>query len=93
MVSKIVGMDRDVVEKEFSKFLSNQELDSNQIDFVRKIIDYIVKNGSMEKQKLKDFPVVKKSGDMAELFKDKIDVLIDIVQTIDKVNNRLEIFS
>ena len=30
---------------------------------------------------------------MAELFKDKIDVLIDIVQTIDKVNNRLEIFS
>ena len=92
MVSKIVGMDRDVVEKEFSKFLSNQELDSNQIAFVRKIIDYIVKNGSMEKQKLKDFPVVKKSGDMAELFKDKIDVLRDIVQTIDKVNNRLEIF-
>ena len=93
MISQIVGMDREVVEKEFSRFLNNQELNSNQIDFVKKIIDYIVQNGSMEKGKMKDFPVVQKAGDVIELFKNKTDILMDIVGVIDRVNNRLEILS
>ena len=93
MISQIVGMDREVVEKEFSRFLNNQELNSNQIDFVKKIIDYIVQNGSMEKGKMKDFPVVQKAGDIIELFKNKTDILMDIVGVIDRVNNRLEILS
>ena len=63
LVASITGMERQVAEKEFSKFLKNEDLNSDQIDFVNNIVNYIVKNGSIEKQVLRQYrviPVVKK---------------------------------
>ena len=91
MVSKIIGMDRKVVEKEFSLFLSNENLNSDQINFVKHIVDYIVKNGSIDKKELKDFPEADKFGGLFQLFNNKRDVLTNIVKIIDKVNDRLDL--
>ena len=91
MVSKIIGMDRKVVEKEFSLFLSNENLNSDQINFVKHIVDYIVKNGSIDKKELKDFPEADKFGGLFQLFDNKRDVLTNIVKIIDKVNDRLDL--
>ena len=90
MISKIIGMDRDAVEKEFSEFLSDENLNSNQINFVRHIVDYIAQNGSIDKEKLQEFPIVNKFGGVGELFKNKTDVLIEIIGAVEKVNGRFE---
>ena len=90
MVSKIIGMDRKAVEKEFSLFLSNENLNSDQINFVKHIVDYIVKNGSIDKKELKDFPEADKFGGLFQLFDNKREVLTNIVKIIDKVNDRLD---
>ncbi len=88
LVASITGMERKVAEKEFSKFLNDESLNADQIDFVGLIVEYIVKNGSMEKQVLQEYPFNKKGG-VVSLFKDKIEVVKGIVTTIDKVNYRL----
>ena len=49
LVASITGMERAAAEKEFSKFLNDENLNSNQIDFVNSIVDYIVKNGKYRK--------------------------------------------
>ena len=90
MVSKIIGMDRKAAEKAFSEFLSNENLNSNQINFVKHIVDYIAQNGSIDKEKLQEFPIVNKFGGVGELFKNKTDVLIEIIGAVEKVNGRFE---
>ena len=88
LVASITGMERQAAEKEFSKFLNDENLNSDQIDFVNSIVDYIVKNGSIEKQVLQEYPF-NKNGGVINLFKNRIDVAKDIVSVIDKVNGRL----
>lgn len=55
-------MDREAAKKEFSKFLTDESLNSDQINFVNNIIDYVVKNGSIVKKVLQEFPFNKKGG-------------------------------
>lgn len=90
LVASIIGMDRQAAEKEFSKFLNDESLNADQIDFVNGIVDYIVKNGSLEKQVLQEFPF-NKNGGVVNLFKDNVSLAKDIVSTIDKVNERLSV--
>ncbi len=88
LVARITGMERSAAEKAFSMFLNDESLNSNQIDFVNRVVNYIVTNGSFEKERLQEFPF-NKNGGVMNLFKDKIDIAKDIVSIIDKVNGRL----
>lgn len=88
LVASITGMDREAAKKEFSKFLTDEILNSDQINFVNNIIDYIVKNGSIEKEVLQEFPFNKKGG-VIKLFDNNIELAKDIISTIDKINSRL----
>lgn len=88
LVASITGMERAVAEKEFSKFLNDESLNSNQIDFVNNVVNYIVKNGSIGKEVLRTYPF-NKNGGVSSIFKDKINIAKDIVAIIDKVNERL----
>lgn len=90
LVASITGMERAAAEKEFSKFLDDENLNSDQIDFVNNLVDYIVKNGSIEKQVLQQYPFNKKGG-VVSLFKEKMDVAKGIVSIIDRVNGRLSV--
>lgn len=90
LVASITGMERAATEKQFSKFLNDESLNSNQIDFVNNVVDYIVKNGSIGKKVLQTYPF-NKNGGVVALFKDKVNVVKDIVSTIDRVNGRLSV--
>lgn len=90
LVASIIGMNRQAAEKQFSKFLNDENINSNQIDFVNGIVDYIVKNGSLEKQVLQEYPF-NKNGGVVNLFKDRMDLAKGIVSIIDKVNGRLSV--
>ena len=88
LIASITGMERSAAEKEFSKFLTDESLNSNQIDFVNNVVNYIVKNGSMGKEVLQTYPF-NKNGGVVTLFKDKVNIVKDVVSIIDKVNGRL----
>ena len=88
LVASITGMDRKAAEEVFSKFLSNENLNSNQIEFVKSIVDYIVKNGSIDKTKLQEYPF-NKNGGVIKLFDVNMDIAKDIIITIDQINSRL----
>jgi len=48
LVRKIAKMDYAAAMKMFSEFINDEALNQQQIVFVRKIIDYVVKNGYIE---------------------------------------------
>lgn len=48
LVRRVAKMEREAALKVFSEFISEQNLNSNQIVFVNKVIDYIEQNGYVE---------------------------------------------
>ncbi|MCL2294157.1 MAG: DNA damage-inducible protein D [Spirochaetes bacterium] len=85
LVRSIVGLDMQAAKEAFAIFLDNSNLDSRQIYFINKIIEYIVQNGM-----LKDFSVLRDSpftdkGSVNELFTD-LTLWSDIRRTIEAIN-------
>lgn len=89
LLSSIIGMDKEAAQKEFSKFLTDEKLNSDQINFVNNIIDYIVKNGSFDKSELQNNQMFNKNGGIIDLFENDLSVAKNIISTIDSINRRL----
>lgn len=85
LVREIVGMEKSEVEKEFSGFISKYYLNADQLTFVNLIIDYVSKNGYLEKQYLLEDPF-KSVGSITKLFSDKTQQqkLLDIIEEINR---------
>jgi len=90
LVSSIVGLDRSVALSIFSEFLTDESLNDNQMKFVNLIVDFVVKNGLIEKSKLKDQPF-NNFGAITKLFENKRDTISKIMQVIDSLNNRVKV--
>lgn len=90
LVSKIVGLDPKAANEVFSEFLSDESLNLNQMEFVKLVVDYIIKNGSLDKHVLNEHPFNKR-GNVMYLFEGKLDIAKRIIGAIDTVNGRLSI--
>ncbi len=90
LVSKIVGLDTQAANKLFSEFISDESLNINQMEFVKMIVNYIIKNGSLDKKVLNEYPF-NKYGSVIHLFDNKLNVAKKIIGVIDNINNYLEI--
>ena len=90
LVSKIVGLDPKAANEVFSEFLSDEGLNLNQMEFVKLVVDYIIKNGSLDKHVLNEHPFNKR-GNVMYLFEGKLDIAKRIIGAIDTVNGRLSI--
>ncbi len=88
IVSSLVGLDPKAANELFSEFISDESLNSDQISFVKLIVDYVIKNGSIDKNLLNEYPFTKK-GNISHLFDGKIDVAKKIIEVIDGINSRL----
>lgn len=85
LVRSIVGLSQKAANEAFSRFLNDTGLDSQQMYFVRQVVNYIVKNGMM-----KDLAVMQESpfndmGSISELF-DDVAVFLDLRVVIEKIN-------
>ncbi len=85
LVRSIVGLSQKAANEAFSRFLNNVGLDSQQMYFVRQVVNYIVKNGMM-----KDLSVLQESpftdmGSISELF-DDVAVFMDLRVVIESIN-------
>lgn len=85
LVRQIVGLDPQAANAAFSEFLTNEKLNINQSRFVKLIVDYVVKNGYMEKKVLQEEPF-KTVGSIIELFKDNMDDARKLISVIDEIN-------
>lgn len=91
LVRQIVGLDQLAANEAFSEFLNEEKLNVNQIRFVKLIIDYVVKNGTLEKKVLQEDPF-RTLGSVTELFRDNIDDVRGIIGVIDTINRNVEEF-
>lgn len=91
LVRQIVGLDQQAANEAFSEFLNEEKLNVNQIKFVKLIIDYVVKNGTLEKKVLQEDPF-RSLGSVTELFRDNIDDVRGIIGVIDSINRNTEEF-
>lgn len=89
LVRKVVGLDRQAAMEAFSTFLSEQNLNLQQSQFVELIIDYIVKNGTLERQALQQDPFSSVGGIMM-VFKDQLPKARGILDIIDRINRNAE---
>ncbi len=48
LVRKLVKLDHDAAMEAFAGFVNSQELNEQQISFIRKVVDYVVENGYIE---------------------------------------------
>jgi len=81
LVSKIVGLDPKATNEIFSDFLSDKNLNINQMEFVKLIINYMIENGSMDKMILNEHPF-NKCGNVTKLFNGKLDIAKKIIKEI-----------
>lgn len=87
-VRHIVGLDMNAAKKAFGEYLSNVNLNSEQIYFVNQIIEYIVKNGMIN-----DLSVLRESpftdcGSVVDLFED-MNVWMGLLSVIDGINSNV----
>lgn len=85
LVRSIVGLSQKAANEAFSRFLDDSGLDSQQMYFVRQVVNYIVKNGMM-----KDLSIMQESpftdmGSISEIFGD-VTVFMDLRLVIESIN-------
>lgn len=91
IVRKITGVDQKKANEIFSKYSHSNKLNSNQIEFVKMLQNYVMKNGIVNLLDLREDPF-KKAGDISEIFKeDGIKIFEEIKRDIELINNSVEI--
>ena len=88
-VRNIVGLDKSVASDIFYKYINENRLNMKQIQFVKLLVDYVVKNGTIEMEKLTEQPF-NNVGQVYELFGNNVDLFKEIRDDIEKINDNAE---
>lgn len=92
LVRSLIGLDRHSANDIFSEFLNNNNLNSNQIHFIKLIVDYVVKNGLIDDNTILTEDPFRSVGNIVELFNDNIDVINKLLITIKDIkDNAIEV--
>lgn len=91
LIRKIVGLDRKAANEAFSEFLNNESFNSKQIHFVKLIVDYVVKNGFIEDNRVLMEDPFRTVGSIIDLFEDNIEERNNLIKIINSLRDNLEI--
>lgn len=86
LVRQIVGVERSAVNEAFSRFISEGNLDVNQIRFVNLIVDYIVANGNIDDRRVFQQEPFRSVGSIMTVFQDKMTIARKIMDVIEEIN-------
>ncbi|MDD3304075.1 MAG: DEAD/DEAH box helicase family protein [Clostridia bacterium] len=89
VVRNIVGLDPNTASEIFSKYINNNRLNMKQIQFVKLLIDYVIKNGTIDMIALTEDPF-RALGELGDLFEDNIDTFKNIKNDIEQINANVE---
>lgn len=90
LVSRIVGLEPSAANDAFSEFLSDESLNTDQMKFVKLVVDYVITNGVIDKHILNEQPF-SQLGNLVDLFSDKMETVRNIVNRIDEINARIDV--
>lgn len=88
-VRNIVGLDKSVASDIFYKYINDNRLNMKQIQFVKLLVDYVIRNGTIDMQKLTEQPF-KNVGEIYDLFGNNIDLFKEIKNDIETINENAE---
>lgn len=88
-IRSILGLDVNAAKEAFSTFLIDEKFNADQLRFINTIIDYLAKNGTIDKSKLfeKPFTDINSLG-LVGLFKDE--EVAKIVSIVDDINGNAQ---
>lgn len=89
-IRQLVGLDLNAAKEAFSQFLDEDSYNSEQIQFVNQVIDYLVDNGILDMSQLFDAPFTDNHGESAYGFFDE-EVVVDLFKVIRKVNSNANV--
>ena len=92
VVRNIVGLDSETANSIFSKYINDNRLNSKQIQFVKMLIDYVIKNGTISLQVLTEDPF-SSLGAVSEVFEDNIGAFKEIREDIEEINRNAEMYA
>ncbi|WP_294378859.1 DEAD/DEAH box helicase family protein [uncultured Clostridium sp.] len=90
LVRKMVGLDRATANEIFSEFLNNENLNTKQIHFVKLIVDYVVKNGLIDDNRVLMEDPFRTVGSLTVLFKDNMDSARSIMNKVSEIKTNAE---
>lgn len=90
LVRKIVGLDRQAANDAFSEFLSSENLNIKQVNFVKLIVDYVVTNGLIDDNRVLQQDPFRTVGSIVELFSDNMDMARKIMGIIADIKRNSE---
>jgi type I restriction enzyme R subunit len=83
LIRRIAKLDHEAAMKAFAQFINDQSLKSNQIEFIKKVINHVEQNGYMEDLKDLTRPPFDKPVTFVKLFDPKKQAqLMEIIRTI-----------
>ena len=85
VVRNLVGLDRETANQIFSKYINDYRLNSKQIQFVKTLKEYIIANGLISLDKLREQPF-STIGSVSDIFKDNINTFNEIKEDIEMIN-------
>ena len=84
-VRSLVGLDREAATAAFDRYLSDNTLSSNQIDFIKLIVEHLTANGAVEARRLYEPPFTDHAPHGPDLlFPNQVD---EIIAVLDGVRN------
>ena len=85
-IRSIVGMEREAVKAAFSLIIANPDFSADQISFINQVLDYLSRNGYMEKEALMDQPFsdIHYKGTYGIFSSGEVDNIIHIIDGINK---------
>ncbi|MFN4199528.1 MAG: type I restriction-modification enzyme R subunit C-terminal domain-containing protein, partial [Flavobacterium sp.] len=85
-VRRVIGLDIEAAQQHFSKFIQEANLNANQITFIQKIINYLNKNGVLDKTMLTQSPFNDQDDNgIIGIFPEE-EKLIKVIQLVDQIN-------
>lgn len=90
LVRSIVGLSMEAANEAFSQYLNDANLNSMQINFVKRIVSYVVKNGMMKDLSVLGEAPFNEMGSVAEIF-DDIGIWMGIRKAIESINQNAKV--
>lgn len=85
LVRRTLGMDRAALEEAFAEFLDGESLSLAQLDFVRRIIDYVAVNGELAPQEIMQKKPFAGVTDITRIFANRLDTVRSIMTRLTEV--------
>lgn len=85
VVRNLVGLDRETANQIFSKYINDNRLNSKQIQFIKQLKEYLIVNGMISLEKLREQPF-STIGSVSDIFKDNINTFNEIKEDIEMIN-------